>query len=154
VNKRSFGGGGLLAIFTERFRLAVSRSGPERKQGEAIMKIRNVLPWLVVIGCVTLTSSVYAQESDATAMASAPATQSKKATPADKKLGRDVRKALSKAPGFNVSNVFVKARGGAVVLSGSVPDGSQIPQATEVAKGVQGVTSVSNKLTLYSHGNN
>ena len=117
------------------------------------MKIRNVLPWLAVIGCVTLTSNVYAQDSDA-AMASAPATQSKKATPADKKLGRDVRKALSKAPGFNVSNVFVKARGGAVILSGSVPDGSQIPQATEVAKGVQGVTSVTNKLTLYSHGNN
>jgi osmotically-inducible protein OsmY len=123
------------------------------KQGEAIMKTRNVLQLLAVIGCVTLTSGVYAQASD-TSMASAPATSSKKATPADKKLGRDVRKALSKAPGFNVSNVFVKARGGAVTLSGSVPDGSQIGQAADVAKGVPGVTSVSNKLTLYSHGNN
>ncbi|MGT2473001.1 transporter [Paraburkholderia steynii] len=118
------------------------------------MKIRNVLTLLAVIGCVTLTSNAYAQASDSMSMASTPAAPSKKATPADKKLGRDVRKALSKAPGFNVSNVFVKARGGAVVLSGSVPDGSQIPQATEVAKGVAGVTSVSNKLTLYSHGNN
>ncbi|HWT35289.1 MAG TPA: BON domain-containing protein [Paraburkholderia sp.] len=118
------------------------------------MKIRNVLQVLAVIGCVTLTSSVYAQASDEMAMASAPAAHSKKATPADKKLGRDVRKALSKAPGFNVSNVFVKARGGAVTLSGSVPEGSQIAQAEEVAKGVQGVTSVTNKLTLYSHGNN
>jgi hyperosmotically inducible periplasmic protein len=34
------------------------------------------------------------------------------------------------------------------VLSGSVPDGDQIPKAEEVAKGVPGVTSVSNKLTL------
>ena len=118
------------------------------------MKTRHVLQLLAVIGCVTLTSGVYAQASDTTSMASTPATSSKKATPADKKLGRDVRKALSKAPGFNVSNVFVKARGGAVTLSGSVPEGSQIAQAGDVAKGVPGVTSVNNKLTLYSHGNN
>ncbi|HEV7822925.1 MAG TPA: BON domain-containing protein, partial [Burkholderiales bacterium] len=38
--------------------------------------------------------------------------------------------------------------GGAVVLTGTVPDGAQIPKAEEVAKGVAGVTSVSNKLTL------
>ncbi|ACC73138.1 BON domain-containing protein [Paraburkholderia phymatum] len=118
------------------------------------MKIRKAVQWLAAVGCVTLTSYVYAQASDATSMASAPATHSKKATPADKMLARDVRKALSKAPGFNVSNVFVKARGGAVTLSGSVREGSQIEQAAEIAKGVQGVTSVTNKLTLYSHGNN
>ncbi|MBN3754933.1 BON domain-containing protein [Paraburkholderia sp. Tr-20389] len=117
------------------------------------MKIRRALQWLAVVGCVTLTSNVYAQASD-TSMASAPATHSKKATSADKKLARDVRKALSKAPGFNVSNVFVKARGGAVTLSGSVPEGSQIEEAAQIAKGVEGVTSVTNKLTLYSHGNN
>jgi len=29
-----------------------------------------------------------------------------------------------------------------------VPDGAQIPKAEEVAKGVPGVTSVSNKLSL------
>jgi len=34
------------------------------------------------------------------------------------------------------------------VLTGTVPDGAQIPKAEEVAKGVSGVTSVSNKLTL------
>ena len=67
-------------------------------------------------------------------------------------VARDVRKAFAKAPNFNVSNVFVKARGGAVTLSGSVPDGPQIHQAAEVAKGVPGVTSVSNHLTLYTKG--
>ena len=56
----------------------------------------------------------------------------------DRKLGLDVRKALSKAQGFDVSNVFVRARGGAVTLTGTVPDGSQIGQAEEVAKGVRG----------------
>jgi osmotically-inducible protein OsmY len=60
---------------------------------------------------------------------------------------------LGKTPGFDVSGVFVKARGGAITLSGSVKDGSQIEQAGEVAKSVQGVTSVSNKLTLFHGGN-
>jgi osmotically-inducible protein OsmY len=101
---------------------------------------------------VTLTSNVYAQASDAVPMASTLAAGSGKATPADRKLARDVRKALSKAPNFNVSNVFVKARGGMLTLSGSVPDGPQIQQATEVAKGVPGVTSVSNHLSLYTKG--
>jgi osmotically-inducible protein OsmY len=51
-----------------------------------------------------------------------------------------------------VSNVFVKARGGVVTLSGSVPDGPQIQQAADVAKGVPGVASVNNHLALYTKG--
>jgi hyperosmotically inducible protein len=116
------------------------------------MKACNVVNLLIVAGCVTLTSNVYAQTSNAMPMASSPAASSGKATAADKMLARDVRKALSKAPNFNVSNVFVKARGGVVTLSGSVPDGPQIQQAADVAKGVPGVTSVSNHLSLYTKG--
>jgi osmotically-inducible protein OsmY len=122
------------------------------RTGEAIMKACNVLSLIVVVGGVTLTSNVYAQASDAMPMASRPAAGSGKATPADKALARDVRKALAKTPNFNVSNVFVKARGGIVTLSGSVPEGPQIQQAEEVAKGVPGVTSVSNHLALYTKG--
>ncbi|HEX3635691.1 MAG TPA: BON domain-containing protein [Paraburkholderia sp.] len=116
------------------------------------MKACNVVNLLVVAGCVPLTSNVYAQASNAMPMASSPAASSRKATPADKQLAHDVRKALSKAPNFNVSNVFVKVRGGVVTLSGSVPDGPQIQQAAEVAKDVPGVTSVSNHLSLYTKG--
>jgi osmotically-inducible protein OsmY len=63
-----------------------------------------------------------------------------------------VRRALSKAQGFDVSNVFVRARSGAVTLTGTVPEGGQIAQAEEVTKGVPGVKSVSNKLTLGVQG--
>jgi osmotically-inducible protein OsmY len=116
------------------------------------MKACNIVSLLIVMECVTLTSNVFAQATNAMPMTSSPAASSSKATPADKKLARDVRKALSKAPDFDVSNVFVKARGGVVTLSGSVPDGPQIQQAAEVTKGVPGVTSVSNHLTLYTKG--
>jgi osmotically-inducible protein OsmY len=42
----------------------------------------------------------------------------------------------------------VRARGGAVTLTGTVPDEGQIEAAGAAAKGVAGVTSVSNKLTV------
>ncbi len=71
---------------------------------------------------------------------------------ADRKLGLEVRKALVTAQGIDVSNIYVQARSGIVVLSGSVPDGSQLPKAEEAAKTVAGVTSVANRLSLSPEG--
>jgi osmotically-inducible protein OsmY len=119
------------------------------------MKAVDMLKALGVVMCVAVASSAYAQSSDAMATTDSAATAKaeKNATKkTDRKLGNDVRKALSKAQGIDVSNVFVKARNGAVTLTGSVPDGSQISQAEEVAKGVAGVKSVSNKITLGTQG--
>ncbi|WP_345814560.1 BON domain-containing protein [Paraburkholderia sp. PREW-6R] len=115
------------------------------------MKTVNLLKALGIALCVATASSAYAQSSDA--MASAPAAPSAKSMKqADRKLGLSVRKALSRAQGFDVSNVFVRARGGVVTLSGTVPDGAQIPQAEDVAKNVAGVKSVNNKLTIGTQG--
>lgn len=114
------------------------------------MKAVDLLKALGVVLCVTIASSAYAQSGDT----SAAPTKAQKSTvkKEDRKLGYAVRRALSKAQGFDVSNVFVRARGGAVTLTGTVPEGGQIAQAEEVAKGVQGVTSVSNKITLGVQG--
>jgi osmotically-inducible protein OsmY len=117
------------------------------------MKVVDMLKALGVVVCVAVASSAYAQSSDAAATTStesaAPTKAQKSETKkTDRKLGYAVRRALSKAQGFDVSNVFVRARGGAVTLTGTVPEGAQIAQAEEVAKGVSGVQSVSNKLTL------
>ncbi|NPT42948.1 BON domain-containing protein [Paraburkholderia sp. 1N] len=118
------------------------------------MKTVNLLKALGIALCVATASSAYAQSSDAMASGSmeAPSTNPKVVKKVDRKLGLDVRKALAKAQGFDVSNVFVRARGGAVTLTGTVPDGAQIPQAEEIAKGVAGVKSVNNKLTLGTQG--
>jgi osmotically-inducible protein OsmY len=120
------------------------------EDGENVKKV-NLLKALGIALCVATASSAYAQASDAAPpadTAAAPAANAKSTRQTDRKLGRDVRRALSRAPGFNVSNVFVRARGGAVTLTGSVPEGGQIQQAADVAKGVPGVTSVTNRLTL------
>ncbi|REG49694.1 BON domain-containing protein [Paraburkholderia sp. BL6669N2] len=117
------------------------------------MKTVNLLKALGIALCLAMTASAYAQASDAMAASgdmAAPSAKTVKKT--DRALGLQVRKALAKAQGFDVSNVFVRARGGAVTLTGSVPDGAQIPQAEEVAKGVAGVKSVSNKLTIGTQG--
>jgi len=97
----------------------------------------------------------YAQSSDAMAGAnmSSSAPSAKSASTADRALARSVRHALARAQGFDVSGVFVRARSGAITLSGTVRNSDQIRQAEEITKNVQGVTSVSNKLTLFHGGN-
>ncbi|CAG9233105.1 BON domain-containing protein [Paraburkholderia tropica] len=115
-----------------------------------------------VCACVALSGGVaaYAQTdsppaeaSSMPAQAAQTASASQKATKADRALSHAVRRALAKAQGFDVSGVFVRARSGAVTLSGTVRSGDQIRQAEEVTRSVQGVTSVSNKLTLFHGGN-
>lgn len=113
------------------------------------MKSVDFLKTLGAVVCVTVACSVYAQDnsaaSGAAATTMAPAASSKKV---DRKLGYTVRKALARAQGLDVSNIVVRSRNGAVTLTGSVPDQGQIDQAGQVAQGVPGVKSVSNKLTV------
>jgi len=122
---------------------------------EKNVKTVGILSALCLTAAIAMPVAAYAQASDAMAAPDASsATSSKKAvSKADRARARAVRRALSKAQGFNVSNVYVRARSGAVTLSGSVDTGDQITQAETVAKTVSGVNSVSNKLTLFHGGN-
>ncbi|KWF29238.1 BON domain-containing protein [Burkholderia pseudomultivorans] len=101
-----------------------------------------------------LSGSVYAQSSEPAATeapaaaTSAPKVATKTAKKANRKLGYAVRKAISKETGENVSNLVVRSKGGAITLEGTMPDQSQIDKAAAAAKGVKGVTSVTNKLTV------
>ncbi|GAB7534480.1 BON domain-containing protein [Burkholderia sp. 22PA0099] len=98
--------------------------------------------------------NVYAQASDAASTDAPAATKStskagaKTARKQNRQLGYAVRKAITKAGGVDVSNITVRSKGGAISLQGSVPDASQIDKAGDAAKGVKGVTSVDNKLTV------
>jgi hyperosmotically inducible periplasmic protein len=113
------------------------------------MNAIDLLKVMVVAGCVAVTSSAWSQTSDSMANPSAgTATNTKAMKKADRLLARKVRGAMAHAQGFDVSNVFVKSRSGAVTLSGTVPDNGQIAQGGEIAKNVPGVNSVNNRLTL------
>jgi hypothetical protein len=112
---------------------------------------------------VAASLQVYAQDASAPAAAapaaSGPTTaarqqlkesrsQYRAVRAANRALSRKVRAALARDKGIAAANITVRAKDGAVILQGSVPEQSQIDRATEVAKGVSGVTSVKNALTI------
>ncbi|MEX3786503.1 BON domain-containing protein [Paraburkholderia sp. BR14374] len=63
-------------------------------------------------------------------------------------LRRKVYAAIARHKEINAGNISVVVKRGAVTLDGTVTDASQIGEATEIAQGVSGVTSVTNKLTV------
>lgn len=112
------------------------------------MKSIAILKTLGAALCLSVACSAsYAQDNSASAPAAATSA-APTAKKADRKLGYTVRKALSKTQGVDVSNIAVRSRGGAVTLTGTVPDQGQIDKAGDAAKGVAGVKSVTNKLTV------
>ena len=67
---------------------------------------------------------------------------------ANRALRRKVYAALAKHKEIDAGDISITAKGGAVMISGTVPDASQINTVAEVAKGVAGVTSVTSKLAV------
>jgi osmotically-inducible protein OsmY len=120
------------------------------------MKSVDLVKALGAAVCFTLACSAYAQDNSAQNAASAPMASpaaaapaaSKAARRADRRLGYTVRRALAKAQGIDVSSITVRSRGGDITLTGTVPSQGQIDQAGQVAQGVAGVKSVTNRLTV------
>ncbi|MEX3855943.1 BON domain-containing protein [Paraburkholderia sp. BR10923] len=112
------------------------------------MKSFSLLKALTSIIALTIASSVCAQSSNPATETTATAPSDKGSNQTNRALARKVRGALTRTQGLNVSSISVRARGGAVVLTGSVPTRSQIDVAGDAAKSVPGVTSVSNKLSV------
>ncbi|WP_423760026.1 BON domain-containing protein [Burkholderia sp. NLJ2] len=67
---------------------------------------------------------------------------------ANRALRRKVYAAIGKHKKISAGNISIVARGGAVTLSGTVTDAAQVNEVAEIAKGVPGVTSVTNKLVV------
>jgi hyperosmotically inducible periplasmic protein len=119
------------------------------------MKAIQVLKLTAATVLVAASFQVCAQDNAASAPAAAAEqqatpskAQSKEAKAANRALSKKVRTALAKDKKIAVANITVRARDGAVALQGTVPEQAQIERATEIAKGVQGVTSVKNALTI------
>ncbi|RQH04374.1 BON domain-containing protein [Paraburkholderia dinghuensis] len=114
----------------------------------------NAIKTITLASCVlAMLASIdaHAQASEGAGMApAAPMTQSTKAQ--NHALNKKVRAALVKTKGLKTENIIVKAHGDAVMLEGTVPDASQIDLAMTAAKGVPGVASVDNHLTIKEPG--
>ncbi|MGF6971112.1 hyperosmotically inducible protein [Paraburkholderia sp. WC7.3g] len=104
---------------------------------------------------IAVSVGAWAQASDAMGSMSAPSSDqmsAKSMTSADRALSKKVRAALVKAKDVTASGIVVRAKSGAVTLEGTVPEQAQVDTATEVAKGVAGVTSVKNALSIKEEG--
>jgi osmotically-inducible protein OsmY len=106
----------------------------------------NAVTTCLVIASASLSVNTFGQEPSATAHMTRAAVRS-----ANHRLERSVRKALDGAK-LDTSDVRVVARDGKVSLDGTTPDARQIELASSVARGVQGVSSVNNMLSLETHG--
>lgn len=96
--------------------------------------------------------NAWAQGSESAATATATQGTSKSTVrKANRALSKKVLQALSKG-GVETTGINVLAKGGAVTLAGGVTDPSQIEKAGSIAKGVAGVTSVKNALTVREGG--
>ncbi|MFT4437748.1 BON domain-containing protein [Caballeronia sp. 15715] len=70
---------------------------------------------------------------------------------ANRALSKKVLRALSKG-GVDTPGINVLAKGRAITLVGHVPDASQSDTAGSIAKGVPGITTVKNALTIKEPG--
>ncbi|MGF6875583.1 BON domain-containing protein [Paraburkholderia sp. MM5477-R1] len=118
------------------------------------MKTMNGLRVALGVAIAAVSIGAWAQDgSSAGALAGTAASASsgmtaKAARQANRALRRKVYAALAKHKEIDAGNISVTAKGGAVMISGTVPEASQINTVTEVVNGVAGVASVTSKLTV------
>ncbi|MDR5795722.1 BON domain-containing protein [Caballeronia sp. LZ008] len=102
---------------------------------------------------VMASMSAGLESSQSIAAASAPSMASAASAPvATRKENRALRKlvyaAFAKDKSIDAGDIGVSAKDGAVTLTGTAADAAQIEKAATLARGVPGVTSVTNKLTV------
>ncbi|MDN7516355.1 BON domain-containing protein [Burkholderia sp. AU45251] len=91
-------------------------------------------------------ASIAAPVSPPDAATAGKATKAAKA--ADRQLMKRVARVLSRVAGLDSSRMLVRARDGAVTLSGTVRDNVQVSLAVAAAQAVPGVRVVYNRLRL------
>jgi hyperosmotically inducible periplasmic protein len=118
------------------------------------MKAMNGLRVAFGVAIAATSISAWAQDGAAagasadTAVTASGGMTAKATRQANRALRRKVYAALAKHKEIDAGDISITAKGGAVLITGTVQEASQINTVTEVAKGVAGVTSVTSKLTV------
>lgn len=108
---------------------------------------------MFVIACGTARAQGPASSTQINGASTGQQASSSMTQPSNRQLAKDVRKALKTAGGISMAALTVRVKNGVVTLAGSVPANAEAAKAAEVAKGVPGVVSVRNKLTLQTEEN-
>jgi hyperosmotically inducible periplasmic protein len=114
------------------------------------MKPRSVVSACIAV-CSIAAAGIALAQGPGTASSAAASTSQAKLT--DKQLAKKVRIAIRQAGGVDMAAVAIRARNGVITLAGSVPSTIEASKAADVAKGVSGVSSVKNKLSVQTEEN-
>lgn len=112
--------------------------------GGALIVVASINAW-------SQTSESAATPGQSGATSSSPAPSKSSVRKANRALSKKVLLALTKG-GVDTSGINAIAKGGAVTLAGHVSDPADIDKAGSIAKGVAGVTSLKNALTISEGG--
>jgi hyperosmotically inducible protein len=112
------------------------------------MKTIRRLTMTVVLIAASAGQLAMAQPASAGGNAASGAVSGKAARAENRLLAKRVLKALARTRGLDSTGLFVKAVNGNVILTGAVPDASQIPLAVESARRVDGVKAVRDDIRL------
>jgi hyperosmotically inducible periplasmic protein len=102
----------------------------------------------IALASVHASAQPGASEAGAASRAAASGGSTAKDSKTNRTLRRAVYAAIVKHKEINAGDISVVAKNGAVTLDGTVMDASQIDKVAQIARGVPGVTSVTNKLTV------
>ncbi|MEX3985271.1 BON domain-containing protein [Paraburkholderia sp. EG287A] len=103
---------------------------------------------LIALASVHVNAQPGASEAGATSNATTSGGTAKDTRAANRALRRKVYAAIVKHKEISAGDISVVARGDAVTLDGTVEDASQIDRVAAIARGVPGVASVTNRLTV------
>ncbi|MFL9868137.1 BON domain-containing protein [Paraburkholderia fungorum] len=111
-----------------------------------------IAAWFVVASTAVWSQGGNAVSAPTDAQRASTMAASGAVTPAGRKADRALRRrvyaAIGKDKEISAGEISVVAKDGAVTLNGTVAEAAQIGTVGAIAKGVSGVTSVTNKLTV------
>ncbi|MFL9899346.1 BON domain-containing protein [Paraburkholderia fungorum] len=111
-----------------------------------------IAAWFVVASTTVWSQGGAAVSAPTGAQGASAMAASGAAAPAGRKANRALRRkvyaAIGKDKEISAGDISVIAKDGAVTLNGTVTEAAQIGKAEAIARGVSGVTSVTNKLTV------
>lgn len=101
-----------------------------------------------LLAALSTHTSAQASGAPAASEAALAAPTAREVRKANRALSRKVYAALATHKDIDAGNISIVARNGAVTLNGTVTESSQLGVVAEIAKGVPGVTSVTNRLSV------
>ena len=114
----------------------------------AIVRTAACVSMFALLAALSATTSAQGSGAEAASATASAVPSAKEVRKANRALSRKVYAALAKHKEIDAGSISVVARSGAVTLNGTVTESSQIGTVAEIARGVPGVTSVTNRLSV------